>query len=100
MYCLSLYSENFNSLKKIQYTPVGLGNNIFTEEWLRDNTKINISHKNKYYGEYSFHYWFWKNMIDEIDENQRKDNQDSAISNINYLIELQTRNTELEEIIK
>ena len=59
-----------NSLKKIQYTPVGLGNNIFTEEWLKDNTKINISHKNKYYGEYSFHYWFWKNMINEIDENQ------------------------------
>ena len=70
MYCLSLHSENFDSLKKIHYTPVGLGNNIFTSEWLRDNTKINISHKNKYYGEYIFHYWFWKNMIDEIDDNQ------------------------------
>ena len=48
MYCLSLYPENFNSLKKIQYTPVGLGNNMFNNEWLRDNTKINISHKNRY----------------------------------------------------
>ena len=45
MYCLSLHSENFDSLKKIQYTPVGLGNNIFTNEWLKDNTKINISHQ-------------------------------------------------------
>jgi hypothetical protein len=70
MYCLSLYSENFKSLKKIQYTPVGLGKNIFNNEWLKDNTKINISHKNKFYGEYTFHYWFWKNMIDEINENQ------------------------------
>ena len=42
MYCLSLHSENFSSLKKIQYTPVGVGNNVFTNEWLKDNTKINI----------------------------------------------------------
>ena len=68
MFCLSLYGEHLNNLKKINYIPVGLGENNFNNEWLRDNTKLNISNKNKYYGEYTFHYWFWKNMIDEISD--------------------------------
>jgi len=68
MFCLSLYGEHLNNLKKINYIPVGLGENNFNNEWLRDNTKQNISNKNKYYGEYTFHYWFWKNMIDDISD--------------------------------
>ena len=68
MFCLSLYGEHLNNLKKINYIPVGLGENNFNNEWLRDNTKQNMSNKNKYYGEYTFHYWFWKNMIDEISD--------------------------------
>lgn len=68
MFCLSLYGEHLNNLKKINYIPVGLGENNFNIEWLRDNTKQNISNKNKYYGEYTFHYWLWKNMIDEISD--------------------------------
>ena len=66
MFCLSLYPEHLNNLKKINYIPVGLGMNNFSNEWIKDNTGQNISHKNKYYGEYTFHYWFWKNMIDNI----------------------------------
>ena len=36
---------------------------------MRDNTGENISHKNKKYGEYTFHYWFWKNMLRKIEDN-------------------------------
>jgi hypothetical protein len=68
MFCLSLYPEHLNNLKKINYIPVGLGMNNFNNEWIRDNTGQNISNKNKYYGEYTFHYWFWKNMIDNISD--------------------------------
>ena len=68
MFCLSLYPEHLNNLKKINYIPVGLGMNNFNNEWIRDNTGQNISSKNKYYGEYTFHYWFWKNMIDNISD--------------------------------
>jgi hypothetical protein len=25
--------------------------------------------KNKYYGEYTFHYWMWKNYLDRIPDN-------------------------------
>ena len=69
MFCLSLYENNLNNLKKINYIPVGLGNNYFSSDWLRDNIGQNISSKNKYYGEYTFHYWFWKNMIDDLPKN-------------------------------
>ena len=68
MFCLSLYPDHLNNLKKINYKPVALGINNFNNEWIRDNTGQNISNKNRYYGEYTFHYWFWKNMIDDISE--------------------------------
>ena len=56
-------------VKKLGYEPVGVGNDNFSKDWLRDNTLQNISSKNKYYGEYSFHYWFWKNMLPKMADN-------------------------------
>ncbi len=40
----------------------------FSNDWLRDLTGENISLKNMYYGEHSFHYWFWKNSLENIEE--------------------------------
>ena len=45
-----------------------LGNKNFTKDWLRDDTGNNISYKNKNYGEYTFHYWLWKNYINKLDD--------------------------------
>ena len=70
IFCLCLYNNFYNQFKKLKYIPVGLGNNFFNSKFLRDNTKKNISKKNKYYGEYTFHYWFWKNMLNEMHNNQ------------------------------
>jgi len=67
MYCLCLNDKNLSTIQNLGYIPVGLGNENFSQKWLRDNTGINISTKNPYYGEYSFHYWFWKNEIDNIE---------------------------------
>ena len=69
MYCLDLYDEDYEKILKLGYNPVGLGGNYFNEKWLRDNTGENISLKNSHYGEYTFHYWFWKNKIHEFDDN-------------------------------
>ena len=69
MYCLSIYDSTFPVIKKLNYIPVGLGNDKFSNQWLRDNTLENISSKNKYYGEYTFHYWFWKNILPKIENN-------------------------------
>jgi len=69
MYCLCLHDNFFKILKKIHYKPVGLGSNYFLGDHLRDNVGKNISFKNKYYGEYTFHYWFWKNMLNKLKDN-------------------------------
>ena len=69
MYCLCLHDNFFKILKKIHYKPVGLGSNYFLGDHLKDNVGKNISFKNKYYGEYTFHYWFWKNMLNKLKDN-------------------------------
>ena len=66
MYCLSLDPKHLGIIKKINYIPVGLGEENFTNEWLSDRTENHISLKNKFYGEYTFHYWIWKNYQDKI----------------------------------
>ena len=68
MYCLCLNNDHYNIVKDLKYIPVGLGNNKFSPEWLRDNDGDNISNKNSYYGEYTFHYWLWKNYLDKIND--------------------------------
>ena len=68
MYCLSLYNSTLPLIKRLGYIPVGLGPENFSKEWIRDNTLNNISFKNNFYGEYTFHYWFWKNMINKVEK--------------------------------
>ena len=58
MYCMCLNDHLLENVKKLNYFPVGLGSNTFSDEWMRDNTGKNISKKNRYYGEHSFYYWF------------------------------------------
>jgi len=70
IFCMSLYDHNLENLLSLGYTPVGLGPNKFRPEWVRDHTGDNISNKNKYYGEYTFYYWFWKNKLHEMEDNQ------------------------------
>ncbi len=68
MYCLTIHEHHLHMIKKIGYIPVGLGENIKSKEFTRDNTEINISEKNPFYGEYTFHYWLWKNNLNNLDD--------------------------------
>ena len=68
MYCICLQDELYKDVKELGYVPVGLGSKNFSSGWLRDNQGENISEKNPYYSEYSFHYWLWKNKIDHIED--------------------------------
>ncbi len=63
IYCMCLEDSYLNKVKELNYIPVGLKNNNFSEEWLRDNTLENIAEKNSFYGEYTFYYWYWKNRL-------------------------------------
>jgi hypothetical protein len=67
IYCISLNPLHKELIDKLGYTPVGLGDKVFSNSWIQDKSKINISSKNKYYGEYTFHYWLWKNDQINID---------------------------------
>ena len=61
MYCITLNPKHLKLIKDLNYLPVGLGNSNFSNEWLTDKSKNSISDKNNFYGEYTFHYWLWKN---------------------------------------
>ena len=63
MYCMSIHPEHLNIIKSLNYIPVGLLKDNFSDDWMRDNTGDNISNKNPYYGEYTFYYWYWKNLL-------------------------------------
>ena len=68
MFCLSLEPNHYEFIKELGYIPVGLGEKQFNEDWFSDKSGINISKKNKYYGEYTYHYWIWKNYIDKMED--------------------------------
>ena len=66
IFCITLNPNHEKVIKKLSYVPVGLGGKVFSKNCLSDKIGLNISSKNPYYGEYTFHYWIWKNYLDEI----------------------------------
>ena len=69
MYCISVDENDLNLIKSLNYIPVGLGKTNFSHEWMRDFNGENISHKNKWYTELTFHYYIWKNELINFEEN-------------------------------
>ena len=67
MYCLTLEPSHEKKIIDLSYIPVGLGTKKFSNNFLSDKTGDNISEKNSYYGEYTFHYWIWKNYLEKIE---------------------------------
>ena len=66
MFCLSMEPSHLKTINELDYIPVGLGTKHFSKDWYTDSTGENISSKNKYYGEYTFHYWLWKNYLNKL----------------------------------
>ena len=50
------------------YKLAGVGQNTFPENYLLSNTLNNIHQKEKHYSELTFHYWFWKNGLKNLNE--------------------------------
>ncbi len=69
IYCLCIHDELLEKVNKLNYIPVALGENKYQNGWLRDNLNENISYKNRFYGEYTFHYWLWKNKLEIFNGN-------------------------------
>ena len=68
MFCISLEPNHYSFIKSLGYVPVGLGDKDFNNDWFGDKLGMNISKKNKNYGEYTYHYWIWKNYLDKLSD--------------------------------
>ena len=66
IFCLTLQPEHEKKIKELSFIPVGLGKSEFSKDFFTDKNGSSISHKNSFYGEYTFHYWIWKNYLSEI----------------------------------
>tara|TARA_B100000963_G_C22561580_1_gene641625 strand:+ start:43 stop:864 length:822 start_codon:yes stop_codon:yes gene_type:complete len=66
MFCITLNPGHEEIIKNLSYIPVGLGEKKFSDDCFSDKAGLNISNKNTYYGEYTFHYWLWKNYLNKI----------------------------------
>ena len=69
MFCITMSPEHGNIIKKLGYNPVGLGDKIYTDNFFTDKQGLNIAKKNSFYGEYTFHYWLWKNKLNNLQNN-------------------------------
>ena len=63
---LKIYCVTDKVLKNLENTNlklVGVGKEKFSEIYLDCSKKKNIFFKEKYYSELTFHYWYWKNLL-------------------------------------
>ena len=70
IYCVT--NKDLKFLKNLNfYNLAAVGKNNFSKEYIRSDTLENIFHKEEYYSELTFHYWFWKNELPKYlnDEN-------------------------------
>ena len=66
LFCLTLNPKHEQMIKDLSLIPVGLGEKKFSSNFFSDKKGLSISQKNSFYGEYTFHYWLWKNYLNEI----------------------------------
>ena len=66
IFCVT--NKKLNFLENSKYQLVGVGGGKFNKNYIKPNKKKNIYHKEKYYSELTFHYWFWKNELKKYNE--------------------------------
>jgi len=62
MYCVT--NKRLKFLESSNYNLSWVGLEECPENYIKSNAKINIFQKEKYYSELTFHYWYWKNLLD------------------------------------
>ena len=66
LYCLSFKYYNLVDKLPTFIKPLGLGSENYPSEWLIEKKGQNISHLNKYYGQFTGILWIWKNQLENI----------------------------------
>ena len=62
MYCVT--NKRLKFLENSNYNLSWVGLDKCPENYIKSNDKINIFKKERYYSELTFHYWYWKNLLD------------------------------------
>ena len=66
LYCLSFKYYNLVDKLPAFIKPLGLGSENYPSEWLIEKKGQNISHLNKYYGQFTGIFWIWKNQLENF----------------------------------
>ena len=61
IYCVT--NKRLDFLENTSLKLVAVGQEKFPEKYIRCDLKENIYHKEKFYSELTFHYWYWKNIL-------------------------------------
>ena len=61
IFCVTV--KRFNFSNDIKYELAAVEKNNFPSNYITCNTGENIFYKEEYYSELTFHYWFWKNQL-------------------------------------
>ena len=67
MYCVT--NKRLKFLESSNYNLSWVGLEECPENYIKSNSKINIFQKEKYYSELTFHYWYWKNLLNLNSDN-------------------------------
>lgn len=62
IYCVT--NKRIRFLENSSYKLCSVGKNFSHENYQKSDIKQNIFDKEKYYSELTFHYWYWKNLLD------------------------------------
>ena len=63
IYCIT--HKPIDGIKSLNLIPFGVGKAKFPNDYIIENSGDNIAHKNYNYSETSFHYWYWKNILNQ-----------------------------------
>ena len=66
IFCVT--NEKLDHLENLNFNLVGVGKTKFSNKYISCKKGINIQYKEKNYSELTFHYWFWKNKLKEMDK--------------------------------
>ena len=67
LYCVT--NRRTQHLEKTNLRLAGVGKEVFPNSYILSNHKDNIYHKERFYSELTFHYWYWKNYLDLTNNN-------------------------------
>jgi len=63
IFCIT--NKKLNFFDNLEYNMVAVGKEKFPANYIKCDNKKNIYHKEEYYSELTFHYWFWKNELNK-----------------------------------